>query len=68
MLADARHVAMQKVVSGYHSICRLRFVISSSLSAASHKHLLIIFGSALNVYFELASKSRRRLFTIMAAV
>jgi hypothetical protein len=42
--------------------------ISSSARVASHKHLPMIAGSALNWYLELASRSLRRLLTIVAAV
>lgn len=56
-----------------HKICdhlhwRLRLCMSSSLSAASQRHLLRIWGSTLKVYLELASRRRRRFLTMVAAV
>jgi hypothetical protein len=42
--------------------------ISSSLKAVIHKHLLIMLGSGVKLYFELASRRRKRLLTMVAAV
>ena len=42
--------------------------ISSSLSAANHKHFPSTSGSILKLYFELASRRRSRFLTIVAAV
>jgi len=52
---------------GYSS-WRLRFEISSSLNAAIQRHLLTTLGSGLKLYLELASRRRKRLLTIVAAV
>jgi aryl-alcohol dehydrogenase-like predicted oxidoreductase len=51
-----------------HSHWRLRRVMSSSLRAASQRHLLSMCGSTLKLYLELASSSRSRFLTMVAAV
>jgi hypothetical protein len=66
--ANANAKRQSFIVNSTHSYLRLSAVSSSSLRAAIQRHLLIMLGSVLKRYFELASRRRRRLLTIMAAV